>query len=112
MWEMKNKTVFIFYLKSPVQKKNPKEPTKQNKTKILQESISKYRNIVGYKVNIKKSTIFLYRINNWNIKILNENKNTIYNSTHTQKYSSINITQYVQGFAEKHKTDGRNQRSK
>ena len=52
---------------------NPKDSEKRKRIKIL-EVISKYSNIIGYKVNIKKPTVFPYQNKLLEFHILNEKK--------------------------------------
>ena len=54
-WEGRNKTVFFFTDDMIIYVENTKESNKK-----LLELISSYGKVAGYKVNIQKSTAFLY----------------------------------------------------
>jgi len=72
---------------------NPKDSEKRKRIKIL-EVISKYSNIIGYKVNIKKPTIFPYQNKLLEFHILNEKKNHLQHHHHQKKDSNIKLIHY------------------
>ena len=53
----------LYYVDKPKQNKTKQKQTKKQPTKELLELINKFSKVVGYKVNVQKSVVFLYTNN-------------------------------------------------